>query len=242
MHLSQLYTSSHVTTKNLDEYLRLYSAVVSNLRVETDVEKNVYVCQVDVPCVPTVSSRASTESEAVAKLLVKVQAVLATSSWPDAWRSLASSTGPTTKVEHTKVEQTKARQSTIGVTSTQRFVQALRGAGRVGECYFAETARRLASAGFEEFDDRILDESPAQVLEEFSNELSQWRHGETQHWSLRLDPSVYVRLKLSAKEFGKSASELALMCMAHSLAKSRDRTAANDMPFHERRVDRHEHA
>lgn len=241
MHRTQLYTSGYLTSNNLDGYLRLYTAVISNLRVESDPEKNVYVCKAYVPCVPTVSTFASTESEAVEQLMSKVHSVLwtsfPTSDWPDAWHSLAS-----TK-EIVSVEQAKTRQSTVGVTSTTFLMAALRSAGRLGESNFAETARRLATAGFEEFDTRIMDESPRKVLAEFANALDNWRVGETQQWMLRLDPNVCTRLKLSAKEFGKSASEFAQMCMAYSLVKRMSQvTAANDVTLRERRVSNCEHA
>lgn len=241
MHQTQLYTSGHPISNNLDGYLRLYTAVVSNLRVEPVPGKNVYMCEAYVPCVPPVSTFANTESEAVTKLLTKVHSVLSTSfptsEWPEAWHSLAS----TKKI--VSVEQAKTRQSTVGVTSTTFLLDALRNAGRLGEPSFSETARRLATAGFEEFDSRIMDESPKKVLAEFSDALDNWRLGSTQQWMLRLDPDVCTRLKLSAKEFGKSASEFAQMCIAYSLVKRMNQvTAANDVSLRERRVSNCEHA
>jgi hypothetical protein len=240
MHLSQLYTSSHLTSKNLPGYLQLYTAVVSNAIVELDRERNVYVCEAIVPCVPKVSTSASTETEALARMLMEVQSVLSSydsTEWPEAWRSLAAAK------EALPVEPAKTRQSTVGVTSPTFLIETLRYAGRVGEANYSETARRLATAGFEEFDSRIMEESPKKVLAEFSEALNGWRIGSTQQWMLRLDPNVCTRLKLSAKEFGKSTSEFAQMCIANALLKPTEQVAAaNDIGVFDRRVENREHA
>jgi hypothetical protein len=78
-------------------------------------------------------------------------------------------------------------------------------------------AGRLAAAGFEEFDTRIFDENPLTVLAEFDAARNQGTDLASWVLSLSLDRSVLVRMRLTAKEYGKPQEDFVAMCLAKGL-------------------------
>jgi hypothetical protein len=82
---------------------------------------------------------------------------------------------------------------------------------------FANVARHLAFVGFEDFEDRSFFESSDKLLARLSLELGKWLDSETEQVMLRLDQDLAVRLRSSAKEYKRSASEFGAMCLAHGL-------------------------
>lgn len=218
MHEAQLYTNNDLAQETLKDFARLFSAIVSKTQIESQPAGQTLTYVVDIPSRRRIAASARTPQEALVQIMLDFQEMISEpaslSEWPEAWHKLAS----TVKIEETP-ERTKTRRLTIGVTSTNSLVESLNNAKGGNREAFAETARRLATSGFEEFDARIFDESPKKVLAQYEEELAKWQGPTVPQWMLRLEPDVFVRLKLSAKEYGKSASEFALMCIAHELAK-----------------------
>lgn len=104
---------------------------------------------------------------------------------------------------------------TIGVTMPTKLKESLQSIADQQRARFAEIARQLMSAGFEDFDERSFSEASDELLSGFSAETVRWRALETEQVMVRLDPHLAVRLRATAKEHRKSASEFGFMCMAH---------------------------
>ncbi len=113
--------------------------------------------------------------------------------------------------------QSKTRQFTIGVTLPVTLKKSLNGLAEQQSTSFAEAARQLLAVGYDDFDDRSFSESSVELLSKFVSEVDRWRPSETEQVMLRLDPSLAVRIRSSAKEYSRSASEFGAMCLAHGL-------------------------
>jgi hypothetical protein len=86
---------------------------------------------------------------------------------------------------------------------------------------FAEVCRRFVVFGFEDFVARSLYASPTLLFDMLANEFHEWDDASSEQVMVRLDPGHAVRLRSTAKEYGKSVSELTVMCAAHGIAMQR---------------------
>lgn len=120
--------------------------------------------------------------------------------------------------EKTERFQSKTRQLTIGVSMPtslkRRFTELAESQGNS----FAEVARKFAVLGFEDFEDRSLFVSSKSLFEILDREINEWQSSNCEQIMLRLDPGHAARVRTTAKEFGKSASEFGALCMAHGFA------------------------
>lgn len=114
--------------------------------------------------------------------------------------------------------QSKARQQTVGVTLPAGLKEHLNSLADSQNVSFAELSRRFAVFGFEDFVDRSLYVSSTALFDLLTNELHRWQGSSSGQVMLRLDPSHAVRIRSAAKEYGKSISELSVLCVAHGLA------------------------
>jgi hypothetical protein len=115
--------------------------------------------------------------------------------------------------------RTKERQDTIGVSSKTSLHNSVVALAELRGDSLASVARELVTEGFEEFETRSLSESPRKLLGSYELKLNGLGGDETTQWMVRLNRHLSIRLKLTAKEYGKSASQLVAMCMTEALQK-----------------------
>lgn len=209
----------------LDQLPELYFAVLKGTHIEQPNEAEVR-CSFELPVVGKRTVTAPTALEAIRATLLEVTDLLTRTPaqmLPQGWRgytptSPAASGGiPTLADDKGARFQGKARQLTIGVTmpaTLKASVQIV--ADRQGSS-FAEVARQLAAIGFEDLDERTYTESSAELFSLLSAELRKWQPADTEQVMVRLDPKMAVRIRGTAKEHRRSASELGAMCLAHGL-------------------------
>ncbi|WP_125469875.1 hypothetical protein [Caballeronia telluris] len=133
---------------------------------------------------------------------------------------------PTEAVMHSESQhranetsRTKERQDTIGVSSKRALQVAVGELADLRGDSVAAIARELVADGFEEFERRSRDESPTKLLLSYELRLSALDGDDTVQWMVRLSRHLSIRLKLTAKEYGKSSSQLVAMCMVNSLSR-----------------------
>jgi hypothetical protein len=133
---------------------------------------------------------------------------------------------PTEAVMHSETQhranetsRTKERQDTIGVSSKRALQVAVGELADLRGDSVAAIARELVAEGFEEFERRSRDESPTKLLLNYESRLNALDGDNTVQWMVRLSRHLSIRLKLTAKEYGKSSSQLVAMCMVNSLLR-----------------------
>lgn len=212
----------------LDELPQLWSLVVKNSHIEPAPTGKGVVCWYELPSVGTWKCEAHTAREAIRVMLVNVCEILTEGTpkqWPAKWHELASSVSITlaagsgdSQGEQAKERfKSKPRQETIGVTTSEKLAEHVQYVASKRGIPFAEFARVLTVRGFNDFDNRVYSESSTKLLDELKDKLRQWSSSEGQQWMLRLDPKVAVRIRVAAREYEKSASEFAAMCLAHGM-------------------------
>lgn len=183
-------------------------------------------CSFDLPGFGMRVSAADTASEAVRALLVELTDTLTSTpidKWPNSWRELEVPT-PSERASSDRGRksmerfQAKARQVTIGVTMPVSLKESLYRIAEETNTSFADVARGLAAVGFDDFDERCFEESAESVFRSFFSEVEKWQPSANEQVMLRLDPHLAIRLRASAKEYSRSASEMSAMCLAHGLA------------------------
>ncbi len=126
--------------------------------------------------------------------------------------------------------RTKERQETIGVSTATSLHAAINALAQRRGMSAAAVARDMAAKGFETFETRTFTESPRRLLASFESKLATYNEGENMQWMVRLDRRLATRIKLSAKEYGKSASQMVAMCMTDALVEESEITAGAAVP------------
>ena len=204
----------------------LYLAALKSTQLEYPVGGEVR-CSFELPTLGKRTKTAPTAREAIHAVLIELSDVLMTRmpfhDWPkDADKHplpIAPSMGSTLSLESESAErfQSKDRQFTIGVTLPVTLKKALNGLAEQQGTSFAGVARQLVAVGYDDFDDRSFSEGSAGLLSKFASDVGKWLPADTEQVMLRLDRSLAVRLRSSAKEYRRSASEFGVMCLAHGL-------------------------
>lgn len=88
---------------------------------------------------------------------------------------------------------------------------------------FGELAAELVGAGFNEIDDRFMREDIAGIWDEAYEGLSRWDESSSERGTLILCAHVYIRMRLTAKEYKKTSAETAALCLSYGLIKALDR-------------------
>lgn len=115
----------------------------------------------------------------------------------------------------------KAKQQTLGASLPSRLKEHLSALATTEATSFADVCRRFVVFGFEDFVARSLYASPTLLFDVLANELHEWDDASSEQVMVRLDPGQAVRLRSTAKEYGKSVSELTVMCASHGIAMQR---------------------
>lgn len=205
----------------LDQLPQLYFAVLKNAYIEQQAGAGIR-CSFELPIIGKRTKTAPTARDAIRAILVDLAEVLTETpchEWPKDWHSLAlsacSELGGSASIEKPERFQSKARQFTVGVTMPTNLKLCLQNIADQQNAKFSEVARQLARMGFEDFDERSFSEGPEELLSAFSLEIDNWQSSDTEQVMIRLDLHLAVRLRSAAKEYRKSASEFAAMCLAH---------------------------
>ena len=203
----------------------LYVAAIKSAQLERRGATEVR-CSFELPSLGERTKTAPTAREAIRAVLVEISDILTRMplhEWPREWDQHAllvtSSLGSASVLDDEKAErfQSKARQFTIGVTLPVRLKMSLNELAEQQSTSFADVARQLVAVGYDDFDDRSFSEGSVGLLSKFVSEVSKWHPSDTEQVMLRLDQSLAVRLRSSAKEYRRSASEFGAMCLAHGL-------------------------
>lgn len=135
----------------------------------------------------------------------------------------ACSTSAESAMETCSPERTlsKAKQQTLGASLPSRLKKHLSELAATEATSFADVCRRFVVFGFEDFVARSLYASPTLLFDGLANELHEWDDASSEQVMVRLDPGHAIRLRSTAKEYGKSVSELTVMCAAHGIAMQR---------------------
>lgn len=210
----------------LDQLPQLYFAILKGTRIEQVADHGVR-CFFDLPVLGQTSKTAPTAREAIRAVLLELSESLTSlpvDQWPAEWRGFLSPPAdakPTSDVRDGAGQperfHAKGRQVTIGVTMYVSLKHSLQSIAEQQRTSFADVARHLAFVGFEDFDERSFVESSDKLLSRFSTELGRWSAPETEQVMVRLDQDLAVRIRASAKEYRRSASEFGAMCLAHGL-------------------------
>ena len=209
----------------LDLLPSLYFAVLKNTSIEQDANHLVR-CTFELPILGKRIKTASSAIDAMKDALSEISELLTSKSEDDLneiLSTLLASNAPVPELALTgeKADRFRAknRQITIGVTVPVSLKNSLQEIAKVENISFSEVARNYTNIGFEEFDRRIFSEGSKKVISEFLQDTKRWDKSATEQIMLRTDPYLGVRLRTSAKEFRKSASEFGTMCMAHGLVR-----------------------
>lgn len=206
----------------LDHLPELYFAVLKSAHIEQP-DENAVRCSFELPVLGKRTKTAPTAIEAIHAALLDLADVLTktpTQQWPEKWRDLTLASSVPQGKAHTETTQrfqAKSRQFTIGVTMPISLKLSLETLAKQQETTFADVTRRLTSIGFEDFDERSFSEASESLLTSFSSEARKWHPAETAQVMVRLDQHLAIRLRTTAKEFGRSASEFCAMCVAYAM-------------------------
>lgn len=208
----------------LDQLPELYFSVLKNTHVEQQAGAEVR-CSFELPVLGRRTTTAPTALQAIRAALLELTDVLTKMpphEWPEEWHRAvlspsAAAQGIHSQDDKTERFQAKARQFTIGVTMPVSLKTSLQGIAEQEQVSFAEVARQLAGAGFEDFDERSYSEGSEELFALLSSEVRKWQPSDTEQVMIRMDQHLAVRLRSAAKEYRRSASEFGAMCLAHGL-------------------------
>ena len=222
-------SSSKDATHLLGEWARITSTLYSTARFEVEPRSSLVSCAVLLPNREELRVQAPSLEAAAIQLTDALQVQLkharCQSNWAPEWQALLNTTNASRKREaemgiQDKMddkERTKVRQETIGVTSKKSLYELLSQIASAEDSSIATIARSLVSEGFNDLENRMFDESPCHLLDEYERRLDILDGAETTQWMLRLNRHDSLRLKLVAKEYGRSVSQLAAMCLNEAL-------------------------
>lgn len=144
--------------------------------------------------------------------------VLATPRPTASVKRLSASLQNVAKPVDVRAERTKQAQGTIGVVSSVHLRQTLINEAEDLEQPTAALSRQLFEKGLERLEERLWNESSADVLREYKRAYEHFNgDNDTQQWSLRVPRRTYLRAVMLAREHGISQSQLACWCIAMGL-------------------------
>jgi hypothetical protein len=204
----------------------LYTAALTSAQLEQRTDGEVF-CSFILPSLGRRTKTAATAVDAIRACVIDIfdtYIELPLDEWSKDWelQSLMTTVPsaeplPVWESERAERFQSKSRQHTVGVTLPTTLKASLNSLAEQQNTSFAGVARQLVAMGYDSFDDRSFSEDSKGLLSQLASEVGRWFPSETEQIMLRLDPYLAVRLRASAKEYRKSASEFGTMCMAHGL-------------------------
>lgn len=209
----------------LEQLPELYFAVLKGTHIDQPNEAE-FRCTFELQIGGKRTVTAPTALEAIRAMLISVTDVLTQTPahmlpqgrhGPALTSPATSDTLPTLGDDRSARFHGKTRQFTIGVTMPTTLKASVQRVADQQGASFSEVARQLAVIGFEDLDDRIYTESSTALFTALSAEVRKWLPADTEQVMVRLDPKMAVRIRGTAKEHRRSASELGAMCLAHGL-------------------------
>ncbi len=213
------------------QWAHLICVFSANARFRADTQHSAVRCTVTLPNEEVLDVSASSAEGAALEMMSTLNSRVLQAHSDTGWdteyqKILDKGQEPTEAVMHSESQhhasetsRTKERQDTIGVSSKKALQLAVGELADLRGDSVAAIARELVAEGFEEFERRSRDESPTKLLLSYESRLSALDGDDTVQWMVRLSRHLSIRLKLTAKEYGKSSSQLVAMCMADSLAR-----------------------
>jgi hypothetical protein len=199
-----------------------YFAILKTAHLE-QTDENEVVCTFEIAGNGKRTASAASSIEAIRAALIDISSIIDAPFFSESEHLMNANACLMSETSHssdTKTERlrSKTRQVTVGVSMPTSLKEHLTKLSDSQGASFAEVARRFAVLGFEDFVDRSLFVSSKSLFELLGRELVQWQSTDSEQVMLRLDPAHAVRMRTAAIEYGKSASELGVLCMAHGLA------------------------
>lgn len=112
---------------------------------------------------------------------------------------------------------TKGTLQTIGVYVPESMHETLKALADGQEKKFSVLVRELVESGYERFEDATEERSGRKVLDDYALKVARYS-GEQSQWMARLDRQLSLELKLTAKEYGRSASQFIGGLLAEELS------------------------
>ncbi|MFM0489081.1 hypothetical protein [Paraburkholderia graminis] len=215
-------------TRMIKEFAALVASIANKVEFTASVGSNGVTCSVILPGNKRLSRDARNADEAARSLLAVLTEEIMRGRVADHWVSeygLVLERNYTQNAEadmqtnagEITPSRTKERQETIGVSTASSLHAAINALAWAQGKSTAAVARDMVAKGFEAFETRTFTESPCRLLESFESKLATYNEGENMQWMVRVDRRLATRIKLSAKEYGKSASQMVAMCMTDAL-------------------------
>lgn len=115
------------------------------------------------------------------------------------------------------VSSTKGTLQTVGVYVPVAMHEVLKGVAEEQGKKFSVLVREMVERGYERFEDAIEERSGRKVLDGYEQKVASY-DGQPEQWMARLDRKLSLELKLTAKEYGRSASQIVGGLLAEELS------------------------
>ncbi|WP_139213400.1 hypothetical protein [Pseudomonas sp. ok266] len=112
---------------------------------------------------------------------------------------------------------TKEAMQTIGVYTSKAMHEQIRKVADARDVKKSVLIRQLVKQGLDAFEGAIEDQSPKKLLEAYERKMNAYS-GDSEQWMARLDRSFSLEIKLTAKEYRKSASQVVGFFVAEALS------------------------
>jgi len=213
------------------QWAQLLCTLSSNATFRKDGRHSSVRCTLKLPNAEILAISAGSAEQAALEMMgalnAKVLEACSGANWDIAYQKLLDqSPTPVEATMHSETQQrtnetsrTKERQDTIGVSSKRTLQTAIGDLADLRGESVAAIARELVAEGFEDFERRSHDESPRKLLASYESKLCAFHGDDTVQWMVRLNRHLSIRLKLAAREYGKSSSQLVAMCMTEALSR-----------------------
>ncbi|WP_339541390.1 hypothetical protein [Pseudomonas sp. RA_5y_Pfl1_P24] len=128
------------------------------------------------------------------------------------------------------VTGTKGTLQTVGVYVPVAMHEALKAVAEKKSKKFSVLVREMVESGYERFEDAIEKRSGRKVLDGYEQKVASY-DGQSEQWMARLDRKLSLELKLTAKEYGRSASQIVGGILAEELSHCPQvQTVASSLP------------
>jgi len=115
------------------------------------------------------------------------------------------------------VTSTKDVLQTFGVYVPESMHEALKSVARNQGKKFSVLIRELVERGYDRFEEAFEQRSGRKVLDGYEQKVAAYS-GENSQWMARLDRTLSLEIKLTAKEYGRSASQIVGGFLAEELS------------------------
>lgn len=115
------------------------------------------------------------------------------------------------------VSSTKGTLQTVGVYAPMSMYERLKELAEGQSKKFSVLVRELVESGYDRFEDAIEERSGRKVLDGYEQKVASYS-GESYQWMTMLDRKLSLELKLTAKEYGRTTSQIVGGLLAEELS------------------------